>query len=66
MFKDGLSDRMSGLVVGGGDALLFLDLARTLSAPETHLIARLFEVLHLDEIFISHGRKNGGFVDDCG
>ena len=57
---------VTSLVVGGSDAFLLFDLAALLCATPTNLVAGLFKVHHLDDIFVGHGGDDGRFINERG
>ena len=61
-----LQDGMTRLVIGRRHAFLFLDGPTLVGATESCLIAGLFKVIHLDHVFVLHGREDRCFVDDRG
>ena len=65
IFGQHLHDGMTSLVVGGSNALLLFNLPALLGATPAHLVAGLFEVHHLNDIFVCHGGNDGCFVDQC-
>ena len=62
--QDLLDDRVPGLVVRGGQAVVLLDLAALAGPAEADLVAALLEVVLLDELLVLERRPDGGLVDD--
>ena len=63
VFELGLDDRVAGLVIGGGDPVLLLDLVASTGAAPTDLVPGFLEIGHLDEVLVGHRRDDRGFVD---
>ena len=64
VLKEHLKHGVACLVVRGCHALLLLDLARTIRAAPTHLVARFFEVGEFNKVLVGHRGDDRCFVDE--